>query len=109
MASRALWTTGDNVYDYGTAAEFTNCYATTPGAALDQESALGRSRATTTGAPVIDNLNGYNGYYGAAATDANGKSYYSYDIPQQLAHRQPRHRMRPVPAAATRALRRSSG
>ena len=25
-----VFTTGDNVYDHGTAAEFTNCYATTP-------------------------------------------------------------------------------
>ena len=38
------------------------------------------------GAGVTDNLNGYFGYFGAAATDANGKSYYSYDIPSSNWH-----------------------
>ena len=33
-----------------------------------------------------DNLDGYNGYFGAAATDANGKSYYSYNIPSSNWH-----------------------
>ena len=41
----------------------------------------GRCRATTTGGPAdTENLDGYFGYYGANATDAGGKSYYSYDI-----------------------------
>ena len=33
-----------------------------------------------------NSLAGYNGYFGAAATDANGKSYYSYDIPSSNWH-----------------------
>ena len=51
---------------------------TTPVGAARSRPALGRSPATTTG--TRGNLNGYTGYFGAAATDANGKSYYSYDI-----------------------------
>ena len=69
-------------------AEFTNCYATTPwGDAAASRPAPARSPATTTGAlGDTDNLAGYIGYFGAAATDANGKSYYSYDIPASNWH-----------------------
>ena len=50
------------------------------------------------------NLDGYNAYFGANATDANGQSYYSYDVEQPLARRQPRLRVRP----GARRLRRGS-
>ena len=76
-----VFTVGDNVYDFGTAAEFTNCYATTP---WGSPGIKNRTRPATgnhdwgTGGP--ENLDGYTGYFGAAATDANGKSYYSYNI-----------------------------
>ena len=66
-----------------TAPRPTSRTATPPrhGAARRSRSGPGRSRATTTGAPATPNsLAGYIGYYGANATDANGKSYYSYDI-----------------------------
>ena len=73
-----IFTVGDNVYPDGTAADFTNCYAPTPWGATAQKSRtrpIPGNHDWNTG-----NLNGYNGYFGANATDANGKSYYSYNI-----------------------------
>ena len=74
----SIFTVGDNVYPDGTAADFTNCYAPTP---------WGSSAVKSRTRPIpgnhdwnTGNLNGYTGYFGAAATDANGKSYYSYNI-----------------------------
>ena len=82
-----VWTTGDNVYDNGTAAEFTNCYATTPWGSPGVKS---RTRPIPGnhdwGLANTNSLAGYNGYFGTAATDANGKSYYSYDIPASNWH-----------------------
>ena len=76
----AIWTTGDNVYDNGTAAEFTNCYATTPWGSAPVKS---RTRPIPGnhdwGLGITNNLDGYFGYFGAAA-NAGGTSYYSYDI-----------------------------
>jgi hypothetical protein len=70
-----VWTAGDNAYQNGTATEFANCY----------DPAWGAVKARTRPAPGnhdwnSGNLDGYNGYFGSAATDVNGKSYYSYDI-----------------------------
>jgi hypothetical protein len=73
-----IFTTGDNVYDTGTAAEFANCY----------DPSWGTFRARTR--PVPGNhdwgdvspggsLAGYFGYFGANA-NAPGPSYYSYDV-----------------------------
>ncbi len=77
----AIWTTGDNVYPNGTAAEFTNCYAPTPWGSTPIKS---RTRPVPGnhdwGAGVTNSLAGYFGYFGANATDAGGKRYYSYDI-----------------------------
>ena len=76
-----IFTTGDNVYDFGTAAEFANCYATTP---WGSPSVKARTRPVPgnhdwgTGGP--ETLAGYFAYFGANATDAGGQSYYSYDI-----------------------------
>lgn len=72
-------TTGDNVYETGTASDFTNCY----------EPSWGQFKARTR--PVPGNhdwgngarppgLTDYFSYFGGNATDAGGKSYYSYDI-----------------------------
>lgn len=63
-----VYTTGDNVYDSGTAAEFNSYYAPT----------WGRHRARTKPSPgnhdyVTSGATGYFGYFGAA-------SYYSYDL-----------------------------
>jgi hypothetical protein len=77
----AIFTTGDNVYPNGTIADFTNCYATTP---WGDTSVKSRTRPVPGnhdwGTGVTNNLDGYVAYYGSAATDAGGKSYYSYDI-----------------------------
>ena len=78
----SIFTTGDNVYSFGTATEFTDCYATTPWGAAAVKS---RTRPVPgnhdwgTGGPRQD-LVPYFAYYGANATDAGGKSYYSYNI-----------------------------
>ncbi|HYM53160.1 MAG TPA: LamG-like jellyroll fold domain-containing protein, partial [Candidatus Dormibacteraeota bacterium] len=76
-----IWTTGDNVYPNGTAAEFANCYETTP---WGDTSVQSRTRPVPGnhdwGTGNTENLNGYFGYYGNNATDAGGNSYYSYDI-----------------------------
>lgn len=72
--SGTVFTTGDNVYDSGTSAEFENCY----------ESSWGRHKARTR--PSVGNheyktvgASGYFGYFGAAAGDPQ-KGYYSYDL-----------------------------
>ncbi|MEV4760430.1 DNRLRE domain-containing protein [Micromonospora sp. NPDC049559] len=69
-----VWTTGDNVYDNGTAAEFNNYYAPT----------WGRHKARTRPTPGNHDYNtsgasGYYGYFGANAGTA-GQGYYSYDL-----------------------------
>jgi len=68
------------VYPDGTAADFTNCYAPTPWGSAPVKS---RTRPIPGnhdwGAGVTNNLDGYFGYFGAAA-NAGGTSYYSYDI-----------------------------
>ncbi len=72
----AIFTTGDNVYPNGTASEFTNCYDPVWGPPF---------KARTRPVPGnhdwnTANLAGYKGYFGDNATDANGQSYYSYDL-----------------------------
>ena len=66
------------MYETGTLAEFNNCF--------DPAGASSKSRIR----PIAGNhdwgnttpgsLAGYFGYFGALATDAGGKSYYSYDL-----------------------------
>ncbi len=65
---------GDDAYESGTAAEFSNCYDPT----------WGRRKADTHPAPgnhdyVTANGAGYYGYFGAAAGDP-ARGYYSYDL-----------------------------
>jgi hypothetical protein len=69
-----VYTTGDNVYEDGTASEFADCY----------DSSWGRYKARTR--PSVGNheyqtpkASGYFGYFGAAAGDPD-KGYYSYDL-----------------------------
>ena len=93
-----ILTTGDNVYPNGTAAEFANCYGTTPWGSAAVKS---RTRPVPGnhdwGLGVTDSLAGYFGYYGAAATDANGQELLQLRHPrQQLARRQPRQRVQLV-------------
>ncbi len=69
-----VFTTGDNVYDSGTAGEFTNCYQPSWGRHLGRtKPSAGNHEYQTSGAA------GYFGYFGAAAGDP-AKGYYSYDI-----------------------------
>ena len=72
--SGTVFTTGDNVYETGTASEFANCYAPSWGRhkARTRPSA-GNHEYETAGA------SGYFGYFGAAAGDPL-KGYYSYDL-----------------------------
>ncbi len=82
-----VFTTGDNVYDFGTAADFANCYAPTPWGASsikDRTRPIPGNHDWGTGGP--ETLADYFSYFGANATDANGKSYYSYDIPSSNWH-----------------------
>ncbi|HET6354196.1 DUF7594 domain-containing protein [Streptomyces sp.] len=69
-----VFTAGDNVYDSGTASEFSTYYNPT----------WGRHRARTKPAPGNHDYNtsgaaGYYGYFGAAA-GPSGRGYYSYDL-----------------------------
>jgi hypothetical protein len=69
-----VYTTGDNVYNSGTASEFKNCYAPTWGRHKDRTRPVpGNHDYNTSGAT------GYYGYFGAAAGQA-GKGWYSYDL-----------------------------
>jgi PKD repeat protein len=76
-----VFTLGDNVYDGGTADEFTNCYGPTWGRHKARtRPALGNKDYTTADAP------GYFGYFGdilAPLGEAAGdpdRGYYSYDV-----------------------------
>ena len=72
--SGTVFTAGDNVYESGTATEFTNCYNPTWGRfKLRTRPAPGNHEYNTTGA------SGYYGYFGSAAGDPS-KGYYSYDL-----------------------------
>lgn len=65
---------GDNAYNSGTAAEYTNCYDPSWGAFLGRTKPTpGNHEYLTAGAT------GYYGYFGASAGTA-GLGYYSYDI-----------------------------
>ena len=81
-----VFTTGDNVYDFGTALEYANCYGTTP---WGSPSVKNRTRPIPgnhdwgTGGP--ETLTDYFNYFGANA-NAGGSSYYSYDIPSSNWH-----------------------
>lgn len=69
-----VFTTGDNVYNNGTAAEFSSWYAPT----------WGRHRARTRPSPGNHDYNtsGATGYYTYFGTQAgpSGRGYYSYDL-----------------------------
>jgi hypothetical protein len=72
----SVFTLGDNVYDNGTATEFTNCYGPS----------WGRTTIKSRTRPVPGNhdyntagASGYYGYFGAAAGDP-AKGYYAYDL-----------------------------
>lgn len=69
-----VFTTGDNVYDHGTAQEFKDCYGPTWGRHKDRtRPAPGNHEYETHSATP------YYGYFGAAAGPA-GQGYYSYRL-----------------------------
>ncbi|OKI74106.1 CBM96 family carbohydrate-binding protein [Micromonospora sp. CB01531] len=72
--SGTVFTTGDNVYTNGTAAEFNTYY----------EPTWGRHKARTRPTPGNHDYNtgGATGYYGYFGTNAgpSGRGYYSYDV-----------------------------
>jgi hypothetical protein len=68
-----VFTLGDNAYNSGTAAEFSNCYEPTWGRHKARtKPSVGNHEYLTSGA------SGYFNYFGAAAGDPK-KGYYSYD------------------------------
>jgi acid phosphatase type 7 len=67
-------TLGDNVYDNGTATEYTNCYGPSWGRFLSRTKPTPGNHEYNTA-----NAAGYYGYFGAAAGDPS-KGYYSYDL-----------------------------
>jgi hypothetical protein len=68
-----VYTTGDNAYDGGTAAQFESCYEPSWGRHKGRtKPSVGNHEYETPGAP------GYFGYFGEAAGEP-GKGYYSYD------------------------------
>jgi acid phosphatase type 7 len=72
--STAVFTTGDNVYESGTAAQYSNCYDPTWGRHKDRTRPVpGNHEYGTTGAA------GYFNYFGSAAGQA-GKGWYSYNL-----------------------------
>jgi hypothetical protein len=74
--SGTVFTLGDNVYDNGTAAEFTNCY----GPSWGRASIKSRTRPVPGNHDYnTTNATGYFGYFGAAAGDPT-KGYYAYDL-----------------------------
>lgn len=69
-----VFTAGDNAYENGSAADYTNCYAPSWGKHKGRtRPAPGNHEYSTAGAA------GYFGYFGSAAGDAD-KGYYSYDL-----------------------------
>ena len=69
-----VYNLGDNVYDSGTATEFTNCYNPTWGRHKARTMPTPGNHEYTTAAAA-----GYYGYFGAAAGDPT-KGYYSYNL-----------------------------
>ena len=68
-----MLTLGDNAYDYGTPAEFANCFHPTWGAFKDRiRPTIGNHDYYTAGAE------GYFGYFGAQA-GPDRRGYYSFD------------------------------
>ena len=72
-------TTGDNVYETGTAAEFTNCYEPTWGPFKPRTRPVPGNHDWGNGVRTPANLTDYFAYFGANA-NAGGTSYYSYDL-----------------------------
>jgi hypothetical protein len=70
-----IFTVGNNVYPNGSAGQYAMCYGTSWGRFESRtRPAAGNVDWQTEGAL------GYRGYFGPAATNADGKTWYSYDL-----------------------------
>lgn len=69
-----VFTTGDNVYERGSAAEFASCYQHSWGRHVDRTRPAAGNHDYSTPTAV-----GYFDYFGAAAGE-RGEGYYSYDL-----------------------------
>jgi hypothetical protein len=76
----AVWTSGDNAYPAGLAEDFANCYDPVWGGSIKARTHPVPGNHDWGDGSISASLSGYKGYFGAQATDANGKSYYSYNI-----------------------------
>ena len=82
-----VWTAGDNVYPSGSVASNWDCYEASWGGAIKARTRpVPGNHDWGTGQGGVENLVAYNAYFGSSATDAGGKSYYSYDIPSSNWH-----------------------
>ena len=71
----SIFTVGDNAYPGGTAAQFANCYDPTWGQQKTRTRPAAGNKEWQPGT-----ITAYTNYFGAAATDAGGKTYYSYNV-----------------------------
>ena len=70
-----VFTAGDNAYEDGSLAEYVDCYDPTWGRHRD------RTRPAAGNHDWLTNVaSGYVGYFGAAATNAEGRTWYSYEL-----------------------------
>jgi hypothetical protein len=70
-----VFTAGDNAYEDGSTGQYDDCYEPTWGRHKDRtRPAAGNHDYQTPGAA------GYKEYFGSAATNAEGKTWYSYDL-----------------------------
>jgi hypothetical protein len=70
-----VFTAGDNAYEDGSTSQFAECYAPTWGRHKDRtRPAAGNHDHVTRGAA------GYTAYFGTAATNPDGKTWYSYEL-----------------------------
>jgi hypothetical protein len=71
----AVFTAGDNAYETGSADEFKDCYDPTWGRFKDRTRPAAGNHDWLT-----KDAQGYRDYFGAAAVNADGKTWYSYDL-----------------------------
>ena len=81
LSTATVWTAGDNVYPSGSVTANWDCYEASWGGAIKARTRpVPGNHDWGTGQGGAVNLDAYNTYFGASATDAGLKSYYSYDI-----------------------------
>ena len=82
-----VWTAGDNVYPSGSVTANWDCYEASWGGAIKARTRpVPGNHDWGTGQGGAVNLVAYNAYFGPSATDTDGNSYYSYNIPDSNWH-----------------------